>query len=480
MHNILTVFRSGGVYSDDYVRNLRRSVERHLKATHRFIVLTDTVDAAVVRDGVEYIPLENNWPGHYAKAEIFRPDLGERFGRLFYIDLSCLVVGDISDLANYSGPSCVGRDFQYDYPSQYMLNFAAGSLTKIWSEFKQNPEHWMRRGDAMQPPFFRDQVLMEIQRPRDLFQDKYPGQIVSFKKHCKPFVPQGARVIKFHGEPRIHNCGGWVQAIWKGGGQPQWESRINHDLSHVHANIEKNGAQNSRWLEPQPPHKRRLVIAGGGPSLSENAEKIKLRKRRGHTVWALNGAHDYLIANRVIPDAMVIIDSRPDNVEFVRKARRGVSYLLAANCDPALFDALTGHDVKLWFQDIDGARAIHDRLQAKFVDRKVYAIPGGNTVGLRALALGFWQGYRHFTLFGYDSSYRNGKNHAYRQPLNDGEVVELVYAGETPFHAARWMIVQTNVFQEMAKQLIEQFGCTIDVIGDGLLPYVAQQMVKNA
>lgn len=479
MHNILTVHKSGGVYSEDYVRNLRRGVSRHLDANHRFIVLTDTVNAPVILDDVHYLPLENDWPAHFAKAEIFRPDLGERYGRLFYIDLSCLVIGDISELLGYDGPSCVGRDFNYDYPSQYMLNYAPGSLTRIWDEFNKNPDHWIARGNLMEPPFFRDQVLMEIERPRDYFQDLFPGHVVSFKEHCKPFVPQGAKVIKFHGEPRIHDCGGWVKTIWQGGGEPQWESRINHDMSHVHANIEKNAETQSNWLAPRPPHKGRLVIAGGGPSLAENLDKIKFRKRRGHTVWALNGAHDFLIENRVIPDAMVMCDSRPDDACFVERPRAGVKYLMAANCDPAVFDALAGHDVEMWFQDIDGAHPIHDRLKAEYPDRPFYAIPGGNTVGLRALALGFWQGYRDFTLFGYDSSYRGKENHAYRQPLNDGEAVELVYAGETPFYAARWMIVQTNVFQDMAKELMGRYGCSIRVIGDGLLPYVAQQMVND-
>lgn len=475
MHNIVTVWKSGGEYSEDYVWNLRRGVARHLDAPHRFIVLTDTVTAPVVRDDIDYEPLLHDFPKWHAKAEIFRSDLGQKYGRLFYIDLSTLIVGDLSELASYDGPACVGRDWYYDFPSQYMLNFAPGSLDVIWHEFTKDPDYWIERGNKMEPPEFRDQALMSIRKPDHYFQDLWPGQIVSFKKHCTPYVPEGARVIKFHGKPRIHECGGWVKTIWEGGGEPQWESRLNHDPVEMLRQIETNVAAGWKWWEPRPPHKGKLVICGGGPSLADNLDKIRFRKRRGQTIWALNGVHDYLIENRIIPDAMVMTDSRPADVCFVQKPRKDVKYYIAANCHPDVFAALKGYDVEMWFLNMDETKRVYEPLMNG--DRPFHALNGGNTVGLRSMTLGFWNGYRDFTLFGYDSSYRNGDNHAYRQPLNDGEAVELVYAGDTPFYAARWMIVQTNVFQKTAKELVEQWGCSINVIGDGLLPFVAQRIM---
>lgn len=82
-------------YSPEWVLRLRRQVASWLPEPHRFVCLSN-VD---VHD-VETMPLRTNWPGWWAKLELFDPrnDLGER---VLYLDLDVFVTGDLTPLGHY-------------------------------------------------------------------------------------------------------------------------------------------------------------------------------------------------------------------------------------------------------------------------------------------------------------------------------------------------------------------------------------------
>ena len=46
-------------------------------------------------DGVETIPLQHDWPGWFAKFELFRPDIE---GDLLYFDIDTVITGDLKQL----------------------------------------------------------------------------------------------------------------------------------------------------------------------------------------------------------------------------------------------------------------------------------------------------------------------------------------------------------------------------------------------
>src|SRR4051812_39102361 len=86
---VACVYRSGGrQYSSRYVDVLQSMVARHLSLPHRFVCLTDVTDV-----GCERIPLETDWPGFYAKIELFRPGLFH--GPVLYLDLDTVIHGSI-------------------------------------------------------------------------------------------------------------------------------------------------------------------------------------------------------------------------------------------------------------------------------------------------------------------------------------------------------------------------------------------------
>jgi len=57
----------------------------------------------------------------------------------------------------------------------------------------------------------------------------------------------------------------------------------------------------------------------------------------------------------------------------------------------------------------------------------------GSTVGMIAMGIAYFLGYRNLHLFGYDSSQDNGQHHAYDQKWNDGAKSVDVYIGDLRF-----------------------------------------------
>lgn len=235
---------------------------------------------------------------------------------------------------------------------------------------------------------------------------------------------------------------------------------LNNSAAAIAAQCRANAGRDLPWVAEQPGHARTAIVVGGGPSLADNLDR--LRAMDGD-IYALNGAHDYLISHGIVPRALILLDSRAADAAFVKSPRDGVEYLVSHQCHPDVFDALDGHDVRLWANYIPE------------VDAPAIAVVGGATVGVKALPLLYVMGYRSFHLFGYDSSYRGDDNHAYSQPLNAGEDRIDVWSGGRKFSCAPWMAKQVTEFVEAAK-LLTSLGCEIDVTGDGLLPCAAQLM----
>lgn len=253
----------------------------------------------------------------------------------------------------------------------------------------------------------------------------------------------------------------------------QIDALCNTTDEALFANIATNSMRDIPWIDAQPSHDRVAVIVGGGPSLAGMVGEIALRAKSGQDVFALNNAAHFLVRHGVIPDYQVILDARAKNVDFVRgyPAR---SYLLASQCDPALFDYLKGGNVSLFHPAIEG---IGDSLPR---GRKMCLIGGGITAGLTAMALTFALGYRQMRLYGYDSSDADdGTSHPYAQHETEAEKRRLrVKCAGREFRCSFAMYKQATEFSKFAALLADE-GCTIAVHGDGLLPTIAHEMVRD-
>lgn len=453
----------------EYVNVLRDMVSRNLPEGYpgRFVCVTD--DPTGLDAGIETLPLPNDLEKWWGKLYLFKRGLFPKGERMVFLDLDTLIVGPLDDIVKYDGAFATLNDFYYpERVGPAVMMWEAGDYTEsIWDE-------WVAFGKPRHPLgdlWWIGQLDQgRFAKKADKLQKLYPGSFVSFKANCNPYPPRGARVICFHGNPRPHECGvEWVKLVWKigGGSAAELTAIANTEAETVARNIGSACKRGLQYLEERKPHGRSAIIVGGGPSLKRCLPEI--RQRQEATVFAVNGVAKYLVGNDVLVNCQVIIDARPENVDFVVHSTYRV--FLASQCDPSLFVA-AGAAAVVCHMNTEG---IADVLPAGHLE---YLLNSGTTAGLAAMAIAYVLGYRTMYLYGFDSSYENDLHHAYSQTLNDRDTqIEAVCAGRT-FKCASWMVMQVNQFQDLAAQLADA-GVTIIVGGDGLLPHVARQMMLN-
>lgn len=194
---VLTVLRSGGEYTTAHVDRLREQLKQHAPKVP-LICLSD-VPTVVPR-----YALTMGWPGWWSKIELFKVT-----GPVLYMDLDTSIVGPIDDLldAVTRHEFIALRDF--NAPSREMgsgLMGWSGDMRRIYDEFAIDPAGHMARCRTSR--HWGDQGFIEPLTPtRAYWQTLLPGQVVSWKKHCRGGIPAGARVVCFHGKPRPWDVG---------------------------------------------------------------------------------------------------------------------------------------------------------------------------------------------------------------------------------------------------------------------------------
>lgn len=180
------VLRSGGEYTPAHVQWLARQVPG--------LVCISDVDVP----GVPTIPLRHSWPGWWSKMELFSDILD---GDLLYLDLDTVVIGDLAELESV-GKTTMLSDFYFPHRlGSGLMYIAQSDKAKVWQEWMKNPAGHQRRCRTAE--YHGDQgflrgVIGDCQR----WQDVFPGAVVSYKVHCKNKIPDGAKIVCFHGQPR--------------------------------------------------------------------------------------------------------------------------------------------------------------------------------------------------------------------------------------------------------------------------------------
>jgi hypothetical protein len=443
----------GDKYGPEYVNVLADMVARNCILPHRFVCFTDDPTGMVT--GIETEPLPPGLDGWWNKVALFKSDLFPARSRIVFLDLDVIVCGPLEDLIATKG---IAADWlQGGYNSSVMV-WDAGEHREAWDHFKPDTAGRLHGDQDWLTELGGWELL-----PTDW--------VVSYRLHSVTFPPEGAKVVAFHGWPKPADVTtGWVPEMWSMGGLaiPRYTSQLNNDIKVIRANVMTNVARDIPFVDEVPAHGRTLIIAAGGPSLTRWLPTLQLERAKatyggGCDLWVLNGVHDYLIDRGIVPDAMVMLDSRAACVEaFLSNPHPDVEYLIATQCDPAAFDRLAWYQATRWTGWYWGV----EKMDTRFIG-------GGNTVGLHALSLAAVRGYRTIKLFGYDSSYEGDADHAYPQPMNANDLrVEVVLRGRK-FTAARWMVKQVVCFLGVASTMTAEWGVNIQIHGDGLLRYAA-------
>lgn len=452
----------GSLYGADYVNTLYDMVSRNLQSGFpgQFVCFTDDasgLDPAIL---VRKVPKDLAHRGWWAKLWLFSKDAFPDGGRVLYFDLDTVITGPLDPIAMCTNDFAILRDaYRSDGLQSSVMCWDADRFHSIWDQWDTAGRPEVEGGDQAW-------IERTIEHP-DLLQEIYPNRFRSYKAECRHSIPKGTSVVFFHGHPRPHEVTlGWVPEVWKIGGGSGTEFFVQANVGDetLRANVLSAIARPSRWVKAAE-DSRTAVIVGGGPSLAEHLFYIKGMQMAGAKVFATGNTWKYLQANGITAEAHVLLDARPENIDFVPSESCEKYY--ASQCDPALLDAAAA-DLVCWH----AAMTSYHNLIAKHSD--VLSVGGGTTVGLKAMALAYILGHRHLRLFGFDSSYAD-THHAYPQALNDNErTLEVRIAGET-FRCAPWMITQAEDFKEIVPALVSA-GCVLRVYGGGLIPCIASLM----
>jgi hypothetical protein len=183
-------------------------------------------------------------------------------------------------------------------------------------------------------------------------------------------------------------------------------------------------------------------------------------------VISVSGSHDFLIERGIVPRYHVECDPRPHKADNIATGHRDVKYLLASCIHPVLFDKLDriNADIALWHvASMSHVASLIDELG----ESPGTLITGGGSVGLRSMSLLYAMGYRRFSIYGMDCSFRDdgGMQHAGKHAGKRQDVVSYP-VGDRVFSTSNTLKSYATDFLEMIQRVND---LDIRLNGDGLL-----------
>lgn len=166
---------------------------------------------------------------------------------------------------------------------------------------------------------------------------------------------------------------------------------------------------------PCRPHNHRLCVVGGGPSIEDTWKDF------GGYVAAINGSFNWLVAHGILPHACGLLDPREHIADLI-EPRDGVRYFVSSTCHPRVFDKLKHLHVEVWHPS--GTPGLEELLREKYPG-SWHMVGGGTTMGVRWINLGYFLGFREFDLHGLDSSFKDGRTHAYPDKRDKEATIEV-------------------------------------------------------
>lgn len=202
---VACVLRESETYTSLWVDTLAKAVDRHM-GYHQFVCITD-VPEKVRSSRVEAVTMMNRWPGWWSKIELFREGLFD--GPVLYFDLDVVITGQLDGLVRHDPGMTMCRDFVLHGWCNSSVMAWNGDYSHLYDLFATNPEKVMSDYTRRRDRRIGDQAFIEDYAPvKDIFPD---GEVVSYRKQAREGVPDGAKIVAFHGRPKQHEAGGWVK-----------------------------------------------------------------------------------------------------------------------------------------------------------------------------------------------------------------------------------------------------------------------------
>lgn len=272
-----------------------------------------------------------------------------------------------------------------------------------------------------------------------------------------------------HWSKDVGNACLFYVTAWQDGQKIVDSGVLNIEEQKALDNVKHNIAQDWRQVSPHETNDLECMILGGGPSLNDHLEEIREKRADGTRLVTLNGSYNWALEHGLTPSAQIMVDAREFNKRFTKPVVDGCRYLIASQCDPAVFEGLPVDRTYMWHTTSKGTKEL---LDDRYKNEAWWQVPGGSTVLLRSIPLMRLLGYKKFHLYGCDSCLVGDGHHAYKQEENDKEYVMPVNVGGRIFNCTPWMVSQAQEFMAMIKFLGDEIE--LEIHGDGLLKHILQ------
>jgi 2-polyprenyl-3-methyl-5-hydroxy-6-metoxy-1,4-benzoquinol methylase len=208
---IACVLKSGGDYTIEYVKRLMNMIARNTTIPYNFVCLSD-----ININFCDSVKFSQDYGGWWSKIELFKSGV-IKSERAIYFDLDSIILANIDDLLE------IRQEFvalkPWNKRNQKNGLCASGMMawennntfSFLYNQFSVKDTHRFPVGDQE----YISKMLAENEKKPVFFQDIYKG-IFSYKRNFRRGLPPiDAKVICFHGKPRLHNIRDkWVVDNW--------------------------------------------------------------------------------------------------------------------------------------------------------------------------------------------------------------------------------------------------------------------------
>ena len=202
---IACVLKSGGIYTEQYVTNMKKMLNRHVTVKYDFKVLTDIID------GEDSIKLEFNLERWWSKLELFKLK-----GPVLYLDLDTVIMRNIDRLVMATADI---REDEFIMLNPFNtrrreLGMWASGVMAFNGDFefllKDISNDELNGGDQDYISAALKSKSVKIEAAQKF------ARIASFKKHCLTKDDPKVDIVCFHGKPRVSDVKHkWILENWK-------------------------------------------------------------------------------------------------------------------------------------------------------------------------------------------------------------------------------------------------------------------------
>lgn len=262
--------------------------------------------------------------------------------------------------------------------------------------------------------------------------------------------------------------------------QPEWlysREGNKHQRPEVVANVCLNSYLDIDHFKIHDHSDIPLVLCGGGPSLKDNVDLIGFYQDQGARVVCTNDTHVFLKANGIEPFCWAYgeVQYLPDDHRWFKNHNDTPLYI-ASHCNHEVVKRLKDENTVMWH--FAGFELANQAIGQFYPGEPAFWGSAVPLLRFLNVCVSGWK-MKNIHVFGADSSYRNGKHHAYEAYVPGLKEVPIWAYGREFIsnpHLVRQARDFCDILDAYAKMRPE---VKVTVYGDGLLPHLAKNYTRS-